>query len=171
ELSCVTRPGAASRFLRLALEPTPGSGCGVVELTVEPFEFSRSIHAFFEHVARSEPRGHHPRWLVPEQTYWTPAGLPDGDTCAIMNEEGMVEVDRGTFSIEPFVHVDGRLVTWADADVSESLEDGWLPLPSSRWSVGGLPPTTPAFAGPRRGRPHPHPRDLGLGRGAHAGRA
>ena len=40
------------------------------------------------------------------------------DHRAIMNEEGMVEPDRGSFSLEPFLYADGELVTWADAEVS-----------------------------------------------------
>jgi hypothetical protein len=152
ERSWVYLPGGSSRLLRLTLEPRTADGCGIAELVVEPFEFSRSIHGFFERIARAEPRGRHPRWLAGEQTYWTPVGLPDGDTCAIMNEEGMVEVDRATFSIEPFVSLDGRLLTWADVDVSQTLEDEWLPIPSSRWTTAGLTLTTTAFAGRQGGR-------------------
>ena len=63
----------------------------------------------------------------------------------------MIEVDRGTFSIEPFVHADGRLVTWADADVRQALEDEWIPVPSSVWSADGLKLTTTACAGRRNG--------------------
>ena len=51
----------------------------------------------------------------------------------------MVEVDRGRFSLEPFLFVGGALVTWADADVSQrrSRADG-LPIPSSVWRGGRL---------------------------------
>jgi hypothetical protein len=151
ERSFVYLPGAASRFLALALDGGPG-GVGVADLALQSFEFSRSIAAFFEHVARSEPRGHHPRWLAGEQSYWTPIGLADGDTCAIMNEEGLVEVDRGTFSIEPSVYADGRLVTWADAEIVQTLEDGWLPIPSSVWRARELVFRTTGFAARRNGR-------------------
>jgi F5/8 type C domain-containing protein len=151
ERSFVYLPGAVSRFLALALD-AGADGAGVADLAVEPFEFSRSIRAFFEHVARSEPRGHHPRWLAGEQSYWTPVGVPDGETCAIMNEEGLVEVDRGTFSLEPSVHLDGRLVTWADAEIVQTLEDGWLPIPSSVWRARDLGLRTTAFAGRVDGR-------------------
>jgi len=144
--SWVYLPACRSRFLRLVLQPDTAAGCGIVDLVVQPFEFSRSIHGFFDHIARLQPRGWHPRWLAGEQSYWTPIGLPDGHTCAIMNEEGMVEVDRGTFSIEPFLHLGDRLVTWADADVSQVLEDAWLPIPSSVWRVDGLTLATTAFA-------------------------
>src|SRR5262249_48115810 len=157
ERSFVYLPGVASRFLALALDAGP-DGTGVAEIAVQPFEFSRSIHAFFEHVARSEPRGHHPRWLAREQTDWTPAGLPDAETCAIMNEEGLVEVDRGTFSIEPSVYVDGQLVTWADAEIVQTLEHGWMPIPSSVWRACGLVLRTTAFAGREGGRAVLYPR-------------
>jgi hypothetical protein len=149
--SFVYLPAAASRFLALALDAGP-DGAGVIETAVQPFEFSRSIDAFFEHVARMSPRGRHPRWLAGEQTYWTPVGLPDGDTCAIVNEEGLVEVDRGTFSLEPSVWIDGRLVTWADAEVAQALEDGWLPIPSSVWRAGDVVLRTTGFAARRDGR-------------------
>jgi hypothetical protein len=147
ERSYICLPGAASRFIRLELDAATADGCGIAELAVQPFEFSRSMNAFFEHVAGSEPRGRHPRWLAGEQSYWTPIGVPDGDTCAIMNEEGMVEVDRGTFSLEPFVYVDDRLLTWADADVAVTLEDGWIPVPSSLWRCDEVTLRTTAFAG------------------------
>ena len=55
-----------------------------------------------------------------------------------MTQEGMVEVDRGTFSIEPFLFADDRLVTWADAETTTALEGRRLPIPSSVWRIDGL---------------------------------
>jgi hypothetical protein len=149
--SYVYLPGAGSRFLALGFDSGP-NGVGVAEVEVQPFEFSRSIETFFDQIAKDAPRGHHPRWLAGEGTYWTPVGLPDGDTCAIVNEEGLVEVDRGTFSLEPSVHVDGRLLTWADAEIEQTLEDGWLPVPSSVWRASDLVLRTIVFAWRRDGR-------------------
>jgi len=136
--SYVYLPGAESRRLRLDVDAATAAGCGIVAVAVQPFEFSRSITAFLEQVARSAPRGHYPRWLCGEQSYWTPVGLPDGHTCAILNEEGLLEFDRGSPSLEPFLFVDERLVTWADAQVSQTLADGWAPVPASRWVADDL---------------------------------
>ena len=52
ERSFVYLPGDASRFLRARPRGRAPAGCGIAELEVQPFEFSRSIEAFFEHVAR-----------------------------------------------------------------------------------------------------------------------
>lgn len=151
--SWVYMPGTSARHLRLELDASAGDGFGLSRIEVRPYEFSRSIDGFFRAVAADLPRGDHPRWLAGEQSYWTPIGLADGDTCALMDEEGRVEVDRGTFSLEPFLFVDGELVTWADAAVTQELEDGRLPIPSSVWRARELVLRTTAFAARAGGRP------------------
>jgi hypothetical protein len=139
--------GASSRQLRLLLrEPCGSAGFGVASLRVEPFEFSRSLHDFFHAVAARERRGLYPRWLQREQSYWTPVGVEGGHTTAILNEEGMLEPDRASFSLEPFLFADGELVTWADAEVVQSLARAVLPIPSSHWRWRDLRLTTTAFA-------------------------
>ena len=155
ERSYVYLPGGGcSRHLRLFLhEPPAGGGPHEIRLLdVRPFDFSRSLADFFHAVAACEPRGHHPRWLHREQSYWTPAGIAGGTTAAILNEEGLFEPDRGSFSLEPFLHVDGELITWADAEVSVSLAQGVLPIPSSTWRCGDLTLTITAFAAIESGR-------------------
>jgi hypothetical protein len=139
--------GGRSRWLRLLLrEPSGGAGFAISSLRVEPYEFSRSLHDFFHALAARERRGLHPRWLHREQTYWSPVGVDGGRTAAILNEEGMLEPDRASFSLEPFLFAEGELVTWADADLSLSLAQGCLPIPSSQWRWRDLSLTTTAFA-------------------------
>ena len=69
-----------------------------------------------------------------------------GTTQGLLNEDGMLEVDRGTCSIEPFLHVGGELVTWADAAPTQELEQGFLPIPSSVWRKDGIRLRVTAFA-------------------------
>jgi hypothetical protein len=75
-------------------------------------------------------------------------GVDGGRTTALLDEQGMLEVDRGSFSIEPFVFADGRLVTWADVELTQELLEGWLPIPSSVWRLGDLSLAVTAFAVP-----------------------
>ncbi|HZP85659.1 MAG TPA: discoidin domain-containing protein [Burkholderiales bacterium] len=147
--------GACSRYLRLhllepsadaPLERTYRQSFEIRNLAVQPFDFSRSLADFFHAIAACEPRGHHPRWLHREQSYWTPVGLPGGASAAILNEEGMLEPAPGSFSLEPFLFAAGTLITWADADVSVSLAEQSLPLPSSTWRTGDVELTTTAYA-------------------------
>jgi hypothetical protein len=135
-------PGLRTRFLRLALSEA-SSGAA---LRVQSFEFSRSIPAFWNSVAAGEARGWHPRWLHREQSLWTPFGISDGDHCGLINDDGMVEVDEGSFSIEPMLWVRNRLVTWADVRTRQELLQGFLPVPSVIWDDDEWRLTIQAYA-------------------------
>jgi hypothetical protein len=125
-------PGLKTRFLRLELEE-PFSGAA---LHLQSFEFSRSIHAFWHHIVDAEARGWHPRWLHREQSLWTPIGTSHGTHCALMNDDGMVEVGLGSFSVEPMLFIGERLFTWADVDSRQELLHDWMPVPSTIWETG-----------------------------------
>jgi len=127
--SYVYLPNLKTRFLRLEFN-APLSGAA---LEPQSFEFSRSIEAFCYGVARREPRGWYPRWLHREQTLWTPIGTANGTHCALMNEEGAVEIAPASFMIEPMVTIDGRLFTWADVEQRQELLEDVLPVPSAIW--------------------------------------
>jgi hypothetical protein len=129
--SYVYLPGLKTRFLRLELkEPSMGAG-----LRLQSFEFSRSIHAFWRNVAAGEARGWHPRWLHGEQSVWTPIGRSNGIHCALMNDDGMVEVDQGSFSIEPMLWTQGKLYTWSDLVSRQELLQDWMPVPAVIWET------------------------------------
>jgi hypothetical protein len=142
ERSFIYLPKGESRLLRLAFD----SAAAIRHIQIEPFDFSRSLIEFFHAVAEHFPQGRFPRYLSREQSYWTCAGVPDGQTCALINEEGLVEPDKGTFSLEPFLHAGGKLLTWHDAKRSVHLEPGGLPIPSALWKLPGLSLQTTAFA-------------------------
>lgn len=135
-------PAGESRHLRLVFS-TPAA---LRSLQVLPFDATRAPIDFFHTLAAASPCGTHPRWLMREQSYWTCAGVPEGLTCALINEEGMVEPDKGSFSLEPFLHVGGCLKTWADAKRTVQMEPGGLPIPSAIWTLPQCRLTTTAFA-------------------------
>jgi len=149
ERSYVYLPGGGrSRHLRLLLlaAANGADAFGIRTLDVCPFDFSRSLADFFHAVAAAEPRGHSPRWLHREQSYWTAVGVAGASSAAILNEEGMLEPDRGSFSLEPFLYTDGALITWADVERTIALAQNYLPIPSSTWRHRGLVLTITAFA-------------------------
>jgi hypothetical protein len=146
--SYIYLPAARSRWLRLRLRRgVDGKGVGITEIDVRPYEFSRSLNAFFQSIAADQPRGLFPRYLRGEQTYWTPvASARGGFSPAVLNEDGMLEVDRASFSIELFLYIDEGLVTWADAAPTQELEGGFLPIPSSVWRKDGIVLRATVFA-------------------------
>jgi hypothetical protein len=129
--SYVYLPGTKIRYVRLELnEPSAGA-----VLRLQSFEFSRSIDAFWHNLAAAERRGWHPRWLHREQSVWTPIGTSHGSQCALMNDDGMVEVNQGSYSIEPMLWIKERLFTWSDVTSRQELLKDCLPVPSAIWET------------------------------------
>jgi hypothetical protein len=141
-------PETDSRHLRLRLLESGSDGYGIAEIAVQPLDFSASLNALFQAIAKDAPRGLYPRAFAGEQPYWTVVGV-DADTAeALFEEDGRLEIGKSSFSIEPFLFVNGKLVTWADVQAEQSLEDGDLPIPSVTWGRSPLALTvTPVAAG------------------------
>ncbi|MFT3990337.1 MAG: discoidin domain-containing protein [Luteolibacter sp.] len=129
-------PKGEARFLRITFEE--GSAAGLRHLELKPDSFSQSPNEFVHAVAADAPRGWYPRYWHREQSYWTPVGTPIGTRRALINEEGLVEVDEGSFSLEPFLRIDGGLVTWAEASIRLYLPRSGAPLPEVIWSVNDV---------------------------------
>ncbi|MDP9190171.1 MAG: coagulation factor 5/8 type domain-containing protein [Acidobacteriota bacterium] len=80
----------------------------------------RSENDFFFAVAAESARGEYPRYLHREQSYWTILGGTNGEEEeALLSEDGAIEVGSARFSIEPFLWIDGKLVTWNDVDIEQ----------------------------------------------------
>nr|WP_295085248.1 hypothetical protein [uncultured Roseateles sp.] len=116
------------------------------------------INAVLASLAQDKPRaevlrGDVPRAWLGEQNYWTLVGVDGGgQRSALMSEDGALEVGRGGFSIEPLVKLDdGTLVNWANVSLTQSLRDGYLPLPGVHWQHAAFSLDIEAAAdGPRQ---------------------
>jgi hypothetical protein len=93
------------------------------------------FNAVLAELARDAHQGELPRAFLGQQNYWALVGVDGGgERSALMSEDGAIEIGRGGFSIEPAVLVDGgRPLTWADVEPTQTLRDGYLPLPTVHW--------------------------------------
>ena len=142
----IALPESEARWIALDLLEAPGGEFALAGATVRPLAFSSHPNDFVQAVAADLPRGRYPRGFSGEQPYWTILGLDGGLQQGLIGEDGAVEVARGGFSIEPFVLVGDRLVTWADATPRQSLQDGYLPIPSVDWRHDDFSLRVTAFA-------------------------
>ncbi len=143
-------PESDARYLRLALNyPQGSSGYGIRDISVKPLEWATNKNDVLLAMARDVPKGTYPRYLSNEQSYWTVIGADRDAAEGLINQEGMIEVGRGQFSIEPFLYSNGKLITWNDARISVVPDPEALPLSRVSWSVGGR--TTPTTATPAPG--------------------
>ena len=139
---------AASRFIRLDLRKfRPGRRVGIARCEIRGPEFGFTVNDFFRSIARDSPRGYFPEYMYGEQSYWTILGSPGDSKKALVNEQGMIETDKVSCSLEPFLYGAGGLVTWNDVHVTQSLDRGYLPIPSVTWRTSdSLVLTTTALA-------------------------
>ena len=126
-------PAAEARHLRIAFA---NPQCAALRsISLRPDSFSSTPNEFIHSIAPDFPRGWFPRYWHREQSYWTPVGSPEGRRRALINEEGMVEVDEAGFSLEPFLLTSGGLVTWANVKSRPALARGGTPVPSVTWKT------------------------------------
>ena len=140
------------RYVRLELLNGEARGYGIDEIEIKEADWGTTPNAYFQEMAKRAPRGAYPRGFV-EQSYWTIVGVDGGAAPALMSEDGALEPRKGGWSIEPFLFVDGKRVTWADVDATQSLLDGYLPLPRVAWKMTRLELQIEAFARGARAAP------------------
>ncbi|WP_217363486.1 discoidin domain-containing protein [Duganella dendranthematis] len=130
-------PESEARYIRLALHAGPAAnadGYALAEVELKDLAYGATPNQFLSAVAASAARGLYPRGFSGEQPYWTLVGVDGGgDHSALISEDGALEAKQGGFSLEPFVRDGDRLFSWADVEVSQSLEDGYLPVPTVTW--------------------------------------
>jgi len=126
-------PDTDARYLRFDLRGGPNWRYGIRDIALKPLAFASTPNAFLASVAADLPRGSLPRAYVGEQPTWTLLGLDGGREQALISEDGALEMAKGSFSVEPFVKVDGKLLAWSDVAQVQSLQDGYLPIAAVDW--------------------------------------
>jgi F5/8 type C domain len=138
--------GQTARFIRLALARGASAGGGgsggggggykLAEVELLDLEAGLSANAFITALAKRLPRGALPRGFSGEQPYWTIVGVDGGGLPALLSEDGALELGQVALgaSIEPFVEHAGAVTSWATAgQIEQSLDEGYLPIPSVVW--------------------------------------
>ncbi|KAF1015711.1 MAG: hypothetical protein GAK31_01186 [Stenotrophomonas maltophilia] len=126
-------PDTDARYVRFDLQDGPNWRYGIREIALKPLAFAATPNAFLSSVAADLPRGSLPRAYVGEQPYWTLLGLDGGQEQALLGEDGALEPSKGSFSIEPFIQLDGKVLAWSDVAMTQSLQDHYLPIPTVDW--------------------------------------
>ncbi|MDD8019388.1 MAG: discoidin domain-containing protein, partial [Bacteroidota bacterium] len=126
-------PESEAQFIRLALKNnSTKKRWSLDEMSVVPSESLSTANQYFENLAAQSTKGLFPRYFLKQGSFWTVVGVPSDVKEALFNEDGVFEVDKQRFSIEPFIKLenDKNLLTWADAKEEQTLENGYLPIPS-----------------------------------------
>lgn len=114
---------AEARYLRLQLSnPADDSGgIGIKEIDFLTVKQTLTMNDFLISVAKQSPTGTYPRYFLEQASYWTISGVNNDVKEAMLSEDGMVEVDKASFSVEPMLRVGGKLFHWANVKTEQRL--------------------------------------------------
>jgi len=127
-------PEAEARFLRLELEaPAGAEGFGLAELVARPLDFGATANDFVAALARDGARGSYPRGFHGEQSLWTVVGVDRDREEGLLSVDGALELGERQPSLEPYLRLGDRTLSWADVEAEPRLEQGRLPIPTVTW--------------------------------------
>lgn len=146
DVSFISLPEAEAKYLKISLLKSYNSGgFGVNEINFLDIKNSISLNDFLIYTAKNSYKGFYPRYFLDQASYWTVVGVNNDVKEALINEDGMVEVDKAKFSIEPMLKVDDSLFNWSNVQTTQSLEDNYMPIPAVKWSCDNVNLETKAF--------------------------
>jgi len=123
-----------SNYMRINLiKSSRGKGYAIKGLDIENYKFAEDDNYRFEQIAAYYPKGYFPKYLLNEQTYWTLVGINGGEKKGLINEEGMIETSKESFSVEPFLFYNNKFVNWNNVKLEQGLEQNYLPIPNVTW--------------------------------------
>jgi len=144
DVSFIRLPESEAKYLKiniLAHNSDKGSRIGDIEFL--DIRSSLTPNDFLLYSARNSPVGNYPRYFLNQASYWTLTGVNNDVKEALINEDGMVEVDKGLFSIEPMIKAGDSLYTWSNVQSTQSLgapgsRTGFDFVPTVTWTCNDL---------------------------------
>lgn len=124
-----------ARYLRLDLE---GEG-EIRDISLRGPDEVITPLALYQLAAEKAKPGRYPDSLRGRQVFWTVVGEPDAVPESLIDEYGNIEPAHHGCSIMPYIFTGGRLISALDAGVvTQTLDSGYLPLPSATWLTDHL---------------------------------
>jgi len=144
DVSFIRLPEAEARYLKINLETGNSEKVfGIAEIQFLDIGSSSTMNDFLIYTAKHSPAGNFPRYFSEKASYWTITGVNNDMKEALINEDGMVEVEKARFSIEPMIKTGDSLYNWSNVKSIQSLglsEDNteFNFVPSVTWQCGDL---------------------------------
>jgi len=123
-LSFIRLAEAEARFVKLKLGSGKSEkGFGISDIKFLDIKNSLTPNDFLIYSAKNSPTGNYPRYFLEQASYWTITGVNNDVKEAMINEDGMVEVDKALFSIEPMLKMGDSVYNWSNVKTLQSLGD------------------------------------------------
>jgi len=147
DLSFIKLSEMEARLLRINLiESNSEESFGIREIKFLDIKNSLTPNDFLLFTAKNSPKGNYPRYFLDEASFWTVLGVNNDVKEALINTDGMIEVDKSAFSIEPMLQFGNDFYNWSNVSANQTLEEKYLPIPKVEWNCGDINFNVEAFA-------------------------
>ncbi len=135
---------AEAKYVKIDLTTSNSEkGFGICGIKFLDIKSSITPNDFLIYAAKNSPTGNYPRYFSEQASYWTITGVNYDVKEALINEDGMVEVDKALFSIEPMIKTADSLYNWSNIKSIQSLgstenKSEFNFVPSVTWQLKDL---------------------------------
>ncbi len=132
-----------TQFLKLDLNKTNAKKFGINSFEFIPANEVDSRNKFFIYSALNSKKGDYPSYFLKQASFFTVSGVNNDTQEALISENGMVELEKGKFSVEPILISKGKLYNWHNVAVSQTMGNDLQPenftfLPGVDWKMDHL---------------------------------
>lgn len=144
DVSFIRLAEAEAKFVKINLTKSNSEkGSGITEIKFLDIKNSLTPNDFLIYAAKNSTLGDYPRYFSEQASYWTITGVNGDVKEALINEDGMVEVEKGHFSIEPIIKTGDSIYNWSNVNATQSLgfskeNPVFTFLPSVTWQLSDL---------------------------------
>ncbi|HMT74046.1 MAG TPA: discoidin domain-containing protein [Chitinophagaceae bacterium] len=143
-VSIIRLPDADARYLKLSLlSANSQTGYGIEDIKLVSMKDAESLNNFYIYCSKNNEAGDYPRYFSEKASYWTVSGVNNDVKEALLNEDGMVEPDAASFSLEPMIMLDNKLYNWSNVSAIQSMgkssrASGYQFVPGVTWNIKDL---------------------------------
>ena len=109
-----------------------------IEAMAESAKKAKKPIDYYKLKANVSPEGYYPKWINNKQAYWTVVGTEDSLRDSLITEGGMISSRTGGFSLMPYLYINNKLITAENANVTQALEEDYLPIPNVIWQYQAI---------------------------------
>ncbi len=133
-----------TKYLRLSIKSK--NIIKLCEIKLFEYEFADSKNKIFFELAKSRQSKFLPQYFSDKATYWTVIGMDSDSKEALIDFNGMIEVEKNSFSILPLIELNKKILTHHDFEIKQELLNSYLPIPSVIWDSKKLRLIIEAFS-------------------------
>ncbi|MCK5472925.1 MAG: hypothetical protein KAI59_02750, partial [Planctomycetes bacterium] len=116
--------------------------------SIDFIENRLDAQSYYQIKAKPSQSKYYPNWVGGYLAYWTVVGVETDATESTFCEDGMIQMYNFGPSLMPFIYLNdtNELLSYADFELTQTLEEDYLPIPKVKWENDNLTLSQKIFA-------------------------